>query len=108
MINPMKTKISLSLVFLVFALSGTCVFAGDAPMPSLRLAAEKIPGCSKAYVCKDLQYGDRQRQDERKFWGNSGEGPWEELKFRRVIVRFVRYVDFGYVGVKSGNNSRNL
>ena len=29
-------------------------------MPSLRLAAEKIPGCTKAYVCKDLQYGERQ------------------------------------------------
>ena len=56
----MKTKISLSLVFLVFALSGTCVFAGDAPVPQLRLAAEKIPGCSKAHVCKDLQYGERQ------------------------------------------------
>ena len=56
----MKTKISLSLVFLVFVLSGTCVFAGDAPVPPLRLAAEKIPGCSKAHVCKDLQYGERQ------------------------------------------------
>ena len=56
----MKTKISLSLVFLVFALSGTCVFAGDAPVPPLRLVAEKIPGCSKAHVCKDLQYGERQ------------------------------------------------
>jgi hypothetical protein len=56
----MKTKISLSLVFLVFALSGTCVFAGDAPVPPLRLAAEKIPGCPKAHVCKDLQYGERQ------------------------------------------------
>ena len=56
----MKTKISLSLVFLVFALSGTCVFAGDAPMPPIRLNATKIPGCSKAYVCNDLQYGGRQ------------------------------------------------
>ena len=56
----MKTKISLSLVFLVFVLSGTCVFAGDAPVPPLRLAAEKIPGCSKSHVCKDLPYGERQ------------------------------------------------
>lgn len=58
-IDTMKTKISLSLAFLVFALPGTCVFAGDASMPSLRLAAEKIPGCAKAHVCKDLQYGER-------------------------------------------------
>ncbi len=36
------------------------VFAGAAPMPSLRLATEKIPGCSKALVCNDLRYGERQ------------------------------------------------
>ena len=51
-------KITYS-VFLSFALSGACVFAGGADAPPLRLSPTKIPKCSKAYVCKDLPYGGR-------------------------------------------------
>ena len=53
-------KITCNVVFLSLALSGACVFAGDADTPQLQLSPTKIPKCSKAYVCKDLQYGGRQ------------------------------------------------
>ena len=37
-----------------------CIKKGDASLPPIRLNVAKIPGCSKAHVCNDLQYGGRQ------------------------------------------------
>ena len=42
------------------ALPAARVFAGDADAQPLRLSPAKIPACKKAYVCRDLQYGERQ------------------------------------------------
>ncbi|MBP3404519.1 MAG: hypothetical protein J6N18_00300 [Kiritimatiellae bacterium] len=39
-----------------FALPGTSASAGDASLSPIRLTPAKIPGCSKAHVCNDLQY----------------------------------------------------
>ena len=63
-----STSVAVSVFFAVaamassaaFALPGTSASAGDASMSPIRLNAAKIPGCSKAYVCNDLQYGGRQ------------------------------------------------
>ena len=63
-----STYVAVSVFFAVaamassaaFALPGTSASAGDASMSPIRLNAAKIPGCSKAYVCNDLQYGGRQ------------------------------------------------
>ena len=33
-----------------------CIKNGDASLSPIRLNAAKIPGCSKAHVCNDLQY----------------------------------------------------
>lgn len=53
-------KITFPVVVLALALSGACVFVGDADTSPLRLSPTKISSCSKAYVCKDLPYGGRQ------------------------------------------------
>ena len=53
-------KISCHAVFLALALSGAHAFAEDMDSPSLRLSPTKIPACTKAHVCQDLQYGARQ------------------------------------------------
>ena len=53
-------KIASIVVFFAVALSGACVFAGDVDTPTLRLSPTKIPKCSKAHVCQNLPYGERQ------------------------------------------------
>ena len=60
--------LAMSVIFVVaamacsaaFALPGSTASAVDASLPPIRLNVAKIPGCSKAYVCNDLQYGGRQ------------------------------------------------
>ena len=39
---------------------------------------------------------------------NSGEGPWEELKFRRAVTLFVRLRNFGVTGGALRKGSRDL
>ena len=53
-------KIISPVIFLAVALSGACVFAGDADAAPFRLSPTKIPKCQKAYVCQNLPYGGRQ------------------------------------------------
>ena len=53
-------KMSCNVAFLALALSAAHVFAGGVDTPPLQLSPTKIPECTKALVCKDLQYGGRQ------------------------------------------------
>ncbi len=53
-------KIACHVVLLALALSGANVFAGDSETPPLRLSPVKISERTKAHVCKDLPYGERQ------------------------------------------------
>ena len=53
-------KLASLVVFLALALSVAPVFAEGADTPPLRLSPTKIPSFTKAYVCEDLPYGERQ------------------------------------------------
>ena len=53
-------KTTYHVAFLTLALSGAHVFAVGVDTPPLRLSPTKIPECTKALVCQDLQYGGRQ------------------------------------------------
>ena len=59
MTGKVNSRNLCGVLCLALALSGACVFAGDADTP-LRLSPTKIPKCPKAYVCHNLAYGGRQ------------------------------------------------
>ncbi|MBR1586970.1 MAG: alpha/beta hydrolase fold domain-containing protein [Kiritimatiellae bacterium] len=48
------------VVFLALAISAAHAFAEEAGAPRLRLSPAKIPERARAYVCKDVPYGERQ------------------------------------------------